>query len=111
MTYCFTLDLKPDPQLIAQYEDWHNPQNIKPEIVAGLRSIGIEEMQIFRWNTRMCMVVTVPEDFNWEAQMAKLAEMPGQKEWELLMDAYQQRLTDSQDKWLEMTPIFKLTDC
>jgi hypothetical protein len=30
--YCLALDLKDDPQLIAEYEHWHKAENGWPEI-------------------------------------------------------------------------------
>ena len=38
--YCFTLDLKDDPELIAEYKRHH--QNVWPEIRESLRGSGIE---------------------------------------------------------------------
>lgn len=111
MRHCLTLDLKPDPEIISAYEQWHTPGNIKKEITAGIRSVGIKEMEIYRWEHRLFLIVDTEDDFDWDRQMKKLAALPGQKEWELLMDAYQQRLTEGNDKWMKMHSIFKLTNC
>ena len=110
MRYCLTLDLINDPDLIAQYEAWHSPAQIKPEIPLGINQVGILNMEIYRWENRLFMIVDTVEDFDWEGQMGILATLPGQQEWEALMDTFQQRLTDGTVKWQRMTPIFKLTD-
>ena len=40
------LDLKNDPQLIKEYEEWH--KKVWPEVIAGIKESGIERMEIFR---------------------------------------------------------------
>lgn len=111
MRHCLTLDLKPDEELIQKYEEWHQPNNIPMDIPKGIKAIGILNMEIFRWENRLFMIVDTEDTFDWDIQMSKLGDMPGQKEWELLMDAYQQRLDSSSDKWKKMERIFSLSDC
>ena len=111
MKYVLTLDLKNDPHKIAEYEKWHSLEGIWPEITAGIREVGIKEMEIFRWENRLVMIVETDDDFNWDEQMKKLGTLPRQQEWELFMDSYQQRLTENKDeKWQAMKKIFKLTE-
>ena len=38
MRYVLALDLKDDESLIATYESYHQPENIWPEIVAGIKA-------------------------------------------------------------------------
>ena len=40
------LDLKDDPKIIAEYEEYH--RNVWPEVLEALKGIGIERMEIFR---------------------------------------------------------------
>ena len=42
--YCLALDLKDDPQLIAEYEAYH--QEIWPEIRDSIVNSGIVDMEI-----------------------------------------------------------------
>ena len=48
--YCLTLDLKNDPQLIKEYEEYH--QAVWPEIIASIKDSGISNMEIL---LRNCM--------------------------------------------------------
>lgn len=107
MRHCLTLDLKPDSKLIEEYEKWHSPEHIPEEIIKGIYSVGIKNMEIFRWDNRLFMIIETDDDFNWEVQMKKLSEMSGQKEWELKMDKYQERIIKN-EKWLKMKKIFNL---
>ncbi len=43
--YCQTLDLKEDEKLIEEYCHWHSPENIWPEIPAGLSTRQLKNKQ------------------------------------------------------------------
>ena len=49
---CRTLELRDDPQLIAEYRRRHSQGAIWPEIPAGIREAGILEMEIYLLDTR-----------------------------------------------------------
>jgi L-rhamnose mutarotase len=106
--YCLTLDLKDDPQLIAEYEKHH--RKIWPEITASIRESGIEDMEIYLLGTRMFMIMEVSESFSFEEKAAADRENPKVQEWEQLMWKFQQALPQAKagEKWLRMERIFKL---
>ena len=108
--YCQTLDLKNDPELIAKYIEAHDQYHSWPEIRAGIREVGILEMEIYILGTHLFMIVEVPVDFDWDEAMEKLASLPRQKEWENTVEVFQAcrpGLTSSQ-KWQMMERIFYL---
>ncbi len=106
--FCLALDLKNDATLIKKYEEYH--QNVWSEILDGIREVGILDMQIYRIENRMFMIMETPDDFDFEVQMKKLAELPRQKEWEELMWKFQQPLplAKNGEKWMLMDKIFQL---
>ena len=106
--YCQTLDLKDDPALIAEYVKRHS--NPWPEIPAGIREVGILEMEIFLLGTKLFMIVETPLDFDWNTAMAKLAMLPRQAEWEEYMSIFQMASPEdsSAEKWQMMDEIFRL---
>ena len=108
--YCQTLDLKDDAKLIQEYCYWH--QHIWPEIPAGIRAVGIRNMEIYRLGTRLFMIVETPDDFNWDEAFARLATMDRQAEWEAFVGKYQQAEpgSSSSEKWQLMEQIFKLPE-
>jgi L-rhamnose mutarotase len=110
--YCLTLDLKDDSALIAEYRYWHRSENIWPEIPAGIREVGIKDMEIYLLETRLFMIMETGADFDFDKQMAKLAELPRQKEWEAFVSKYQKSSADakSSEKWKMMDRIFKLPE-
>jgi len=108
--YCMTLELKDDPDLIKEYEEWHQPQKIWKEIPEGIRQVGIMDMEIYRFGTTLFMILTVPVDFDFNTQMGKLAGLPRQAEWENFMTKFQaaEPGTSSAERWQKMERVFKL---
>ena len=70
--YCQTLDLRDSPELIAEYRKRHSQAEAWPEILAGIREVGILEMEIYILGTRLFMIVETPVDFDWDTAMARL---------------------------------------
>jgi L-rhamnose mutarotase len=106
--YCLLLDLKNDPQLIAEYEARH--REVWPEILESIKTAGITDMQIYRWQNRLFMIMETDETFSFEAKAAADAANETVQEWENLMWQYQQALPGVApgQKWQLMDKIFQL---
>ena len=106
--YCQTLKLCDDADLIAQYVEEH--AHVWPEIKAGIREVGILDMQIYIHGCTLFMIVDTVDDFDWEKDNARLATLPRQAEWEAYMSRFQQaeKTATSAEKWQLMERIFKL---
>jgi len=106
--YCLTLDLKDDKELIEEYEEHH--KKVWPEILRSIKEAGIEQMEIYRFGTRLFMIMEVNDDFSFEKK--KQADKSNEKvqEWEELMWKYQQPVAGSAkgEKWVLMKKIFEL---
>ena len=108
----FVLDLKDDPALIAEYEAWHQPERIWPEIPQLLRAAGIKELEIFRRGNRLTMVMEVPEAFSPD-QLARVHDTNERaRAWEELMWRFQRPLpfAGAGEKWVPMSRIFSLEE-
>lgn len=108
--YCLTLDLKDDPALIKEYEAHH--KKVSPEIIRSIRDAGILNMELFRFDTRLFMIMEVNDDFSFERKQKMDEANPKVQVWEELMWKYQQPLPKAAkgEKWMLMDNIFKLTD-
>ena len=108
--YCQTLDLKDNPELISKYKLNHSREKIWPEIIEGIKSVGILEMEIYIWGTRLFMIVETRLNFDWDSAMEKLSALPRQQEWEDYMSIFQSTLpgSTSSDKWKQMERMFHL---
>jgi L-rhamnose mutarotase len=106
--YCLALDLKDDPQLIAEYKKHH--QKIWPEITQSIKDAGIEDLEIYRLGTRMFMIMEVNDSFSFGAKAKADRENPKVQEWEQLMWKFQQPVPGARpgEKWILMERIFKL---
>ncbi len=107
-----TLELRDDPQMIAEYRRWHSREYHWREIREEIRSVGILEMEIYIFNTTLVMIVDTPLDFDWEKAMARLSSMPRQAEWEALVARLQGCCPEarSDEKWQMMERMFMLYD-
>ena len=108
--YCLTLDLKDDPELIAEYKRYH--EKVWPEISRSIRDSGIEDMEIYLLGTRMFMIMEVGESLSFEAKGAADRLNPKVQEWEKLMWKFQRPLPQAKpgEKWLLMERVFKLQE-
>jgi L-rhamnose mutarotase len=108
--YCQTLDLKDDPALITEYIKRHSESEAWPEIRAGIREVGILEMELYNLGTKLFMIVETPLDFDWDTAMVKLATLNRQAEWEAYMEIFQisKPGASSAEKWQLMDRIFYL---
>jgi len=109
---CFALDLNDDPELIAEYERWHQPDQIWPDIPQSLRSSGIVEAEIYRTHDRLVLVLEVPADFSLDAKAAADAANERVTAWETVMWKYQKPLPWARpgEKWILMQRIFSMSE-
>ncbi len=107
--YCLAVDLKDDPQLIAEYEDYHT--KVWPEIIESINDAGIEVLEIYRTGNRMFMIIETNADFSFEKKAAMDEANSKVQEWEELMWKFQQPLPFAKqgEKWVLMEKIFSLS--
>ena len=108
--YCRTLELRNNPELIAEYRRRHSEDGIRRQVIEGIREVGILEMEIYLVGTHLFMIVETPVDFDWDSAMARLATLPGQQEWEDYMAEFQvaEQGASADEKWRMMERIFYL---
>jgi len=108
--FFLALDLQDDPQLIAAYKKHH--QAVWPEVIAGLRKVGVLDMKIYSFANRLVMQMTTRDDYDREQALAYQRSVNRVIEWEQLMENYQQRIPGTPDgqKWMIMACCFDLQD-
>ena len=108
--YCRTLELRDNPELIAEYRRRHSEDGIRRQVIEGIREVGILEMEIYLVGTHLFMIVETPVDFDWDSAMARLSTLPGQQEWEDYMAEFQvaEQGASADEKWRMMERIFYL---
>ena len=108
--FCYSCDLKDNPELIAEYKQYHAPGNVWPEVLQSLRDAGIVDMQIYLTGNRMFMIMEVDESFDPVKKAEMDAKNPKVQEWEKLMWDYQQALpwAPKGEKWIPLEKVFQL---
>ena len=107
--YCLTLNLRDDDALIREYESYHRPGNVWPEVIDSIRASGILDMQIYRSGLQLIMVMTVSDSFSFEDKALQDSLNPKVAEWERLMEKFQFRGEGVESKWQEVENIFQLS--
>jgi L-rhamnose mutarotase len=81
-----------------------------PEIVNSIKESGIEDMEIYRFGTRLFMIMEVSEHFSFEQKAEADRNNQKVQEWEELMWNYQEALPEATkgEKWVLMDKIFEL---
>jgi len=108
--YCLALDLRNDSALISQYKKVHTKEGIWPEIPKGIKEVGITDMEIYLWKTRMFMILEAPLTWDYDQQMARLGTLEKQPEWGEYVWQFQQLLPIDKkgEKWMQMENVFQL---
>ncbi|MBI1342271.1 MAG: L-rhamnose mutarotase [Terrimonas sp.] len=107
--YCLALDLKDDPVLIAEYEQYHKA--VWPGILDSITQAGIVSMEIYRTGNRMFMIMDTEDDFRFDRKAEMDAANPEVQDWEKRMWKYQQAVPSAKtgEKWVLMNKIFSMT--
>lgn len=108
--YCLTLDLKNEPNLIKEYAEWH--KHVWPEIVESIKSTGIVDMEIYKFNNRLFMIIETDSTFSFERKACMDAQNKKVQEWEDIMWRYQKGIPGATEgeKWMLMEEVFSLKD-
>lgn len=106
--FCLTLDLRPDPALIAEYIEHHRTG--RPEIHQSIRDAGVLDMQIYHLDGRLFMIMDTTDEFTFERKAAMDRANPAVQAWESLMSRYQNvaEASDPNTRWRVMQHIFSL---
>lgn len=108
--YCKTLELMDDPKLINEYMKLHARGSVWPEITAGMKEVGIIDMEIYLSGTTLFMIMDTVEHFDHNTAMAKLATLDRQAEWEARVSKFQKssKNASAKEKWFLIERIFKM---
>jgi L-rhamnose mutarotase len=107
--YGQTIKLKDDPATIARYVEYH--RNAWPEVVRGLKSIGIQRMLIFMHGRQLFMYMETDDGFDMERDFPRYEASSARiKEWQDLMASMQEPVADARpgEWWARMELVFTL---
>jgi L-rhamnose mutarotase len=110
--YCKSIELRNDPELIEDYKKAHSKGSTWPEILQGMKEVGILDMEIYLIGRRLFMIMDTIPGFDHERDMARLALKPRQSEWEAHMSRFQDASAEAtaNEKWQLIERIFKFDE-
>ena len=108
--FCKTLELQNDLELIEDYKKVHAAGAAWPEITQGMKDVGILDMEIYLFGTRLFMIMDTVPDFDHDKAMTLLATKPRQSEWEAHVSRFQKTSADAtaDEKWQLIERIYRL---
>ena len=109
-TLAMALDLKDDPHTIEPYKEYHLA--VWPDVLDGLRSLGISKMKIFLHGRRLFMYLDVPNTFDLMRDFPRYMRSDRAREWDELMRTFQERVpgAGTDEWWVEMEEVFDLKE-
>lgn len=96
-TFLLICDLKDEPEAIKAYVECH--KSVSPAILESIRVAGIQEMSIYRWRNRLCMILVGDENFSFERKAELDGDNPKVQEWEAFLSQYQTNLPGTPANW------------
>jgi L-rhamnose mutarotase len=110
--YCKTMELRNNSELIKAYKKAHAKGAAWPEITQGMKEVGILDMEIYLFGTKLFMIMDTVADFDHDKAMEELAKKPRQAEWEAHMAQFQDTSAEAtaDQKWQLMEQIYKMDE-
>ena len=107
MRYCLTLDLRDDPLVLAEYDRYH--RDVWPEVLADMRTSGVDDMTIWRLGNRLVMWLVLRPGVALDALRPSPSAHPRVIEWQAQMRCLQKPLPGSTvAEWKPMEVVFQL---
>ena len=106
--FALTLGLRSGPGVVDEYTAYHRA--VWPEVLEGLRGVGIDKMKIFLHDRRLFMYLEAGDDFDPAQAFPRLLEEPRGREWDELMRGFQEPVPGAKpgEWWAGMEEVFDL---
>lgn len=102
-----TLGIKNDPELLKEYVDAHHPDNVWPQVLANMDTVGIRDMELYLLGYQAFLVMDTATSFDMDQVSARWSELPEEKEWQRYVARFQKANIQSNaaEKWNPLTQI------
>jgi len=107
-SFGMTLGLRDDPGVVEAYKEYHRA--VWPEVVEGLKGVGITQMRIFLRGRRLFMYMETVDDFDLDRDFPRYMESRRAQEWDTLMRTYQEPVPEARpdEWWASMEQVYDL---
>lgn len=105
--FVMTLELENNEQLLQEYKEIHKSDNIWPQILTNMNTIGIKDMEIYLYGYQAFLIMDANETFVMEKDGETWANLPRENEWQDYVSKFQKVNPESKalEKWNSMTHI------
>jgi L-rhamnose mutarotase len=107
----FVVNTVDNNKKLNEYLEYH--KQVWPEVEAGFKKAGYQNIKLYRFNDLIVMTISVPKNADLK-EMGRLAESysPRCTEWNKLMNNYQKGVNGTAEgqKWVEATPFYKFNN-
>ena len=103
-------DLADDAEVFAAYEAAHKPGATPAAVLDAQRRHGIFDLEIYRYASRLVMIMTVSAQFDPAALDLESATATDPIDWHRRMGALQRRPCSAESDWPEARLIFRQSD-
>jgi L-rhamnose mutarotase len=102
--FVWTLLLKEDAELIAEYKKAHSMGQAWPQITKNMKEVGVKDMEIYLSGTQAFLIMDIEKSFNMDVSGPKWQNLPKEKEWQEYVAKFQRIQPGSsiQEKWQDM---------
>lgn len=102
--FVWTLLLKEDPALMAEYKKAHSMGQAWPQITDNMKSVGVKDMEIYLNGTQAMLIMDTEPGFDMKVVGPKWQKLPKEKEWQDYVAKFQRIKPGSsiQEKWQDM---------
>lgn len=106
--HVFAVRLVEDSSMVEKYLNYH--KNIWPEVEAGFKKAGYENIRLYHYENYLSMIVKIPKG----SDLGKMGQVsndshPRVAEWNKLMDSFQRGLPGTLEgqTWVEMEKYYE----
>ena len=107
-SFAMTLDLQDRSGVIEKYVEYHRA--VWPEVLEGLRSIGVSNLRIYLHARRLFMYLEAHDDFDLARDFPRYMVSERAQEWEALMRQFQEPVPGAApgEWWAPMEEVFDI---
>lgn len=102
--FVWTLLLKDDPALMAEYKKAHSIGHAWPQITKNMKFVGVKDMEIYLHDAQAILIMDTKPDFDMDSIGPVWEKLPKEKEWQEYVAKFQRTRPSSsiQEKWQDM---------
>ena len=107
-SFAQALDLKDSQEIVDTYRNFH--RKVWPEVIEGLKAVGITNMKIFLKGRRLFMYLEAQDDFDVTRDFGRYMNSARAQEWDTIMRDFQMPVPGaaSGEWWSRMEEVFDL---